>query len=76
MVEVNREALTCLVAELSQAEAESLDKVGPITSRLHNAIDDLCKALHIPNVWEARTDEENKAIKAKACPTCHCAIIE
>lgn len=76
MINIDKNKLITLITELSAAEAESLDKVGPITGRLHNVIDDICNLLSIPNIWEIRTDEENRTIKTKSCPSCHCAIIE
>ena len=40
-----------LIHELNLAETESLDEVGPITSRFHQAIINLCTLVDIPNQW-------------------------
>jgi len=66
------EEIRSLVRELSDAEAHSLDVVGPITSRLHQAILKLCNSAGIPNKWETVDDPT----KYKQCQTCGCAIVE
>ena len=70
---VDTDRLLALISELSSAEAETMEVVGPITSRLHGVIDDLCNLVKIPNKWETQTDEDDR--RWKTCPTCYSAIV-
>lgn len=42
-----------IVEEINHAERETMDDVGPITSRLHNLIVELCDYFSIKNEWNA-----------------------
>ena len=51
-------SLVDLIEELNQAEARSLNDVGPVSSRLHLAIAALCQNAGIKNIWNKLCEEE------------------